>query len=71
MRVFDREASRKASLTLESTTIDDSKTPLKLPQFETTVMIAATRALELWRDEALEGRLSSHPPSPLFQLPSQ
>ena len=50
-----REASRKASLLLDSTVIDETRTPLKLPQFEMAVMIAATRALETWRDEALEG----------------
>lgn len=50
-----REASRKASLLLDSTTVDETRTPLKLPQFEQAVMIAATKALELWREEALEG----------------
>lgn len=50
-----REASRKASLLLDSTVIDETRTPLKLPQFEMAVMIAATKALETWRDEALEG----------------
>ena len=54
-----REAARKASLLLDSTVIDETRTPLKLPQFEMAVMIAATRALETWRDEALEGDAAS------------
>ena len=55
--LHDREASRKASLLIDSTVLDDSRTPLKLPGFERVVMLAATKALELWRDEALEGDL--------------
>lgn len=53
--LHNREASKKASLLLDSTILDDTRTPLKLPHFETAVMIAATKALELWRNEALEG----------------
>ena len=50
-----REASKKASLLIDSTTLDETRTPLKLPQFEMSVMVAATKALEAWRDEALDG----------------
>ena len=50
-----REASRKASLLVDTTIVDERREPLKLPAFEAAVMHAATRALERWRDEALEG----------------
>ncbi|KAK9826828.1 hypothetical protein WJX81_004888 [Elliptochloris bilobata] len=49
-----REASRKASLLVDTTVVDERREPLKLPAFEAAVMHAATRALERWRDEALE-----------------
>ena len=52
-----REASKKASLLTESSTLDTTKEPLKLPGFEVAVMQAVTKALENWRDEALEGAL--------------
>lgn len=52
-----RQASQKASLLLDSTILDESRTPLKLPGFERVVMLAATKALETWREEALEGML--------------
>lgn len=55
LQIASREASRKASLLLDSTVIDETRTPLKLPQFEMAVMVAATKALEQWRDEGLEG----------------
>lgn len=54
-RVPCREASRKASLLVDTTIVDERREPLKLPAFEAAVMHAATRALERWRDEALEG----------------
>ena len=54
-----REAARKASLLLDTTVLDESRTPLKLPGFERVVTLAATKALESWRDEALEGTLCS------------
>ena len=54
-RVPGREASRKASLLVDTTIVDERREPLKLPAFEAAVMHAATRALERWRDEALEG----------------
>ena len=50
-----REASKKASLMTDSTQLDPSKESLKLPAFESTAMVAVTKALELWRDEALQG----------------
>ena len=50
-----REASRKASLLVDTMIVDERREPLKLPAFEAAVMHAATRALERWRDEALEG----------------
>jgi len=59
--IWCREASRKASLLLDSTVMDESRTPLKLPHFEMAVMVAATKALESWRDEALEGGLPDTP----------
>jgi hypothetical protein len=50
-----REASRKASLMMDSSSLDESREPLRLPAFEKAVMQSVTRALELWRDEAMEG----------------
>ena len=50
-----RESAKKASLLTESSVLDPTKEPLKLPAFEQAVMIAVTKALEAWRDEALEG----------------
>ena len=55
LSVPGREASRKASLLVDTTIVDERREPLKLPAFEAAVMHAATRALERWRDEALEG----------------
>ncbi|KAK9915279.1 hypothetical protein WJX75_007044 [Coccomyxa subellipsoidea] len=49
-----REASRKASLMTNSTVLDDTREPLKLPAFEKAVLFAVTQALETWRDEAME-----------------
>ncbi|KAK9789380.1 hypothetical protein WJX73_005043 [Symbiochloris irregularis] len=49
-----REASKKASLLTESSTLDPTKEALKLPAFEQAAMLACTKALEAWRDEALE-----------------
>jgi len=40
---------------VDTTVVDDRREPLKLPAFEAAVMFAATRALERWRDEALDG----------------
>lgn len=53
-----REASRKASLMTNSTVLDDTREPLKLPAFEKAVLFAVTQALETWRDEAMEGVLT-------------
>ena len=50
-----REASKKASLMVDSTSLDEAREPLRLPAFEKAVMLAVTRALEAWRDEAMEG----------------
>lgn len=50
-----REASKKASLMVDNTSLDDSREPLRLPAFEKAVMMAVTRALEMWRDEAMDG----------------
>ena len=49
-----REASRKASLMMDSSILDESREPLKLPAFEKAAMQSVTRALEVWRDEAME-----------------
>ncbi len=54
-----REASTKASLMMDSSVLDTSREPLRLPQFEKAVMQSVTRALEVWRDEAMEGGLAS------------
>ena len=50
-----REASKKASLMTDTTTLDPTRESLKLPAFEQTAMLAVTKALEAWRDEALNG----------------
>lgn len=50
-----REASKKASLMTDTTQLDPSRESLKLPAFEATAMVAVTKALEQWRDEALQG----------------
>ena len=39
----------------DSTQLDPTKESLKLPAFESVAMMAVTKALELWRDEALQG----------------
>ena len=52
---MSREASKKASLMTDTTTLDPTRESLKLPAFEQTAMLAVTKALELWRDEALNG----------------
>ena len=57
--IFCREASRKASVMMDSSVLDASREPLKLPAFEKAVMQSVTRALEVWRDEAMEGRRPS------------
>ena len=54
---FAREAARKASLMVDTTVMDDAREALRLPAFEAATITAATRALEGWRDEALEGAL--------------
>lgn len=41
-----------------STVLDDTREPLKLPAFEKAVLFAVTQALETWRDEAMEGVLT-------------
>ena len=67
-----REASKKASLLVDTTVLDTSKEPLKLPAFESAVMVAATKALESWRDEALEGAPGFVWPFPSFTcVPNQ
>ena len=40
---------------VDSTSIDEAREPLRLPAFEKAVMMSVTRALEMWRDEAMEG----------------
>ena len=40
---------------MASSVLDTSREPLRLPQFEKAVMQSVTRALEVWRDEAMEG----------------
>lgn len=50
-----REATRRASLMTDTTVLDETREPLKLPAFEKAVMFAVTQALERWRDEAMEG----------------
>ena len=45
---------------MDSSVLDESREPLKLPAFEKAVMQSVTRALEVWRDEAMDGG----PPSP-------
>lgn len=40
---------------MDSSVLDESREPLKLPAFEKAVMQSVTRALEQWRDEAMEG----------------
>ncbi|EIE26899.1 hypothetical protein COCSUDRAFT_64712 [Coccomyxa subellipsoidea C-169] len=49
-----REAARKASLMTNTTVLDDTREPLRLPAFEKAVLFAVTQALENWRDEAME-----------------
>ena len=41
---------------VDSTSIDEAREPLRLPAFEKAVMMSVTRALEMWRDEAMEGK---------------
>ena len=60
-----REASRKASLMMDSSVLDESREPLRLPAFEKAVMQSVTRALEQWRDEAMDGELSVLAQQPL------
>ena len=40
---------------VDSTSLDEAREPLRLPAFEKAVMAAVTRALEAWRDEAIDG----------------
>ena len=42
---------------MDSSVLDESREPLKLPAFEKAVMQSVTHALEQWRDEAMEGDL--------------
>ncbi|KAL3150906.1 hypothetical protein ABBQ32_000657 [Trebouxia sp. C0010 RCD-2024] len=49
-----REAARKASAYAEDGTFMESKEPLRLPAFEKVIGFAVQKALEDWRDEALE-----------------
>ena len=39
---------------MDSTILDESREPLKLPAFEKAAMQSVTRALEVWRDEAMQ-----------------
>ena len=39
---------------MDSSILDESREPLKLPAFEKAAMQSVTRALEVWRDEAME-----------------
>ena len=52
-----REAARKASAYAEDGTFMENKEPLRLPAFEKVIGFAVQKALEDWRDEALEGEL--------------
>lgn len=49
-----REAARKASAYAEDGTYMETKEPLRLPAFEKVIGFAVQKALEDWRDEALE-----------------
>ncbi|KAK9815384.1 hypothetical protein WJX72_002710 [[Myrmecia] bisecta] len=49
-----REASRRASVMADSVTFDETREALRLPGFEKAVMTAVTKALEEWREEAME-----------------
>ena len=50
-----REAARKASAFAEDGTFIETKEALRLPGFEKVIGFAVQKALEDWRDEALEG----------------
>lgn len=50
-----REAARKASAFADDGTYVETKEPLRLPAFEKVIGFAVQKALEDWRDEALEG----------------
>ena len=52
-----REAARKASAYAEDGTFMENKEPLRLPAFEKVIGFAVQKALEDWRDEALEGEM--------------
>ncbi|KAL0029534.1 hypothetical protein WJX79_002171 [Trebouxia sp. C0005] len=49
-----REAARKASAFADDGTYVETKEPLRLPAFEKVIGFAVQKALEDWRDEALE-----------------
>ena len=53
--VWCREAARKASAYAEDGTYLETKEALRLPAFEKVIDFAVQKALEDWRDEALEG----------------
>ena len=53
-----REAARKASAFADDGTYVETKEPLRLPAFEKVIGFAVQKALEDWRDEALEGECS-------------
>ena len=53
--VVCREAARKATAFAEDGTYMETKEPLRLPAFEKVIGFAVQKALEDWRDEALEG----------------
>lgn len=61
-----REAARKASAFAEDGTFIETKEALRLPGFEKVIGFAVQKALEDWRDEALEGKAPC--PSLLFGL---
>ena len=57
---------------MDSSVLDESREPLRLPAFEKAVMQSVTRALEQWRDEAMDGELSVLAQKPLsIILPCQ
>ena len=58
---FYREAGKKASAFAEDGTYIETKEPLRLPGFEKAIGFAVQKALEDWRDEALEGALHAPP----------
>ena len=53
---------------MDSSVLDESREPLRLPAFEKAVMQSVTCALEQWRDEAMDGELSVLAQKPLLMI---